>query len=84
MRMKQGAYTAIPTTARLSKVAYQNSRLEKNENGVSGANGRDMKQTHSCVDLTIEKPRFSDVWKLDTGQPDVRIEDTVLTVFADA
>jgi hypothetical protein len=31
-------------------------------------------ETYSCVDFTIEKPRFSDVWKLEAGQLEVRTE----------
>jgi hypothetical protein len=56
-------------TPRLSSTAYQNSRLRNNSVVVEGAG----LSTHFCVDLTIEKPRFSRVWKLkDTSTMGLR------------
>jgi hypothetical protein len=76
-RKKKRTYIAIPITARLSRTAYQNMRLNKMggwsaelfDEGVGrtidkydGATVQ--RKTHCCVDLTMEKPLFSRVWNL--------------------
>lgn len=52
----------MPTRPSASRTAYQNKRLRIAKISLESNEARMI--IHFCVDLTIEKPRFSLVWKL--------------------